>query len=367
MHHPCSQRLRLTRLALPSILFALALCAPGMSMAQATSPFMTGATSLQTKTFGRAGGSSAPSAAAYRAGERIRDERTGRTYDHTDRQDVMHKEIVLPSRYADEDVRWARDRASLWNTAEGAESRKNARVAREYLVALPVELTPEQRRGLAREFSQELADRYGFAVDLSVHAPRDFPGSDPRDFHAHLLATTREVSITGFAAKTTLELNDAHRRKLGLGPAINELLYVRERWASVTNEALRHAQVAARVDHRTLAAQGIGGEPGLHIPRVAFEMERHGYRSVIAERLREEHELRLQARLERAAVQPVVDHANERTNGNAIRPLTLEEIRRQARENWMRMRQESVNGPVIGGNEQTANSADRGLHDDLAR
>jgi len=123
---------------------------------------------LNLKTFGRSGGSSAPSAAAYRAGERIKDERTGRTYDHSSRQDVMHKEIVLPSRYGDADMGWASDRANLWNAAEEAESRKNARVAREYLVALPAELSPEQRLGLAREFSQELSDRYRFAVDLTI-------------------------------------------------------------------------------------------------------------------------------------------------------------------------------------------------------
>ena len=76
---------------------------------------------LNIKTFGRSGGSSAVSAAAYRSGERIRDERAGKTYDHSERQDVMHKEIVLPSRFADEDMAWARDRASLWNAAESAE------------------------------------------------------------------------------------------------------------------------------------------------------------------------------------------------------------------------------------------------------
>src|ERR1700690_1484226 len=366
MHHRCPPALRLTHAALPSMLFVAALCVPGLSMAQSASPFMTGATALQTKTFGRSGGSSAPSAAAYRAGERIRDERTGRTYDHTDRRDVMHKEIVLPSRYSDEAMAWARDRASLWNAAEEAESRKNARVAREYLVALPVELTPEQRRGLVRDFSQELSDRYGFAVDLTIHAPRDFPGSDPRNFHAHLLATTREVTTTGLASKTTLEFSDARRQELGLGPAINELLYVRERWASVTNEAFRNAHIEAQVDHRTLEAQGIDREPGPHIPRVAYELERRGHRSVLAERLREEHEMRVQARRERAPAQPIADLAAERTDGSAMRPLTLEEIRRQARENWLKMRQESAKNSVIDGTEQVATGADRGLDDDLA-
>src|ERR1700722_2390461 len=199
---------------------------------------------LNMKTFGRAGGSSAASAAAYRAGERIRDERTGKTYDHSERQDVMHKEIVLPSRFSDEEMAWARDRASLWNAAEGAETRKNARAAREDLVALPVELSPQQRIGLVRGFSQELSDRYGFAVDFAIHAPRDFPDSDPRNFHAHLLATTREVTLAGLGAKTTMEMNDGHRRELGLEPAINELFHVRARWATVTNEELKAAELA---------------------------------------------------------------------------------------------------------------------------
>src|SRR5271154_2393805 len=163
---------------------------------------------LNMKTFGRANGSSAASAVAYRAGERIQDVRTGKTYDHSERQDVMHKEIVLPGKFADDEMAWARDRSSLWNAAENAETSKNARVAREYLVALPVELSAPQRTGLVRRFSRELSDRYGFAVDFAIHAPRDFPDSDPRNFHAHVLTTTREVAIGGLGAKTTLDMND---------------------------------------------------------------------------------------------------------------------------------------------------------------
>jgi ATP-dependent exoDNAse (exonuclease V) alpha subunit len=186
---------------------------------------------LNMKTFGRSDGGSAPSAAAYRSGERIRDERTGRTYDHTDRQDVMHKEILLPPRFAGADMSWATDRSTLWNAAEAAESRKNARVAREYLIAVPEELSHPQRVDVVRGFAQELAERYGFAVDVAVHAPRNFQGSDPRNFHAHLLTTTREVSPEGLGRKTTLDLNDENRRMLGLGPAVRELLHVRRRWA----------------------------------------------------------------------------------------------------------------------------------------
>jgi ATP-dependent exoDNAse (exonuclease V) alpha subunit len=176
---------------------------------------------LNMKTFGRANGSSAASAVAYRAGERIRDERTGKTYDHSERQDVMHKEIVLPSKFAADEMAWARDRARLWNAAENSETRKNARVAREYLVALPVELSPPQRLKLVRGFSQELSDRYGFAVDFTIHAPRDFPGSDPRT----------------------------------APPA---------------------AHPAARIAQRSLDAQGSHREPLPPIPPAPFDMERHG-------------------------------------------------------------------------------------------
>jgi len=283
---------------------------------------------LNLKTFGRANGSSAVSAAAYRAGERIRDERSGKTHDHSDRQDVMHKEIILPSQFAADEMSWAKDRANLWNTAECVEMRANARVAREYLVALPVELSPAQRIGLVKGFSQALADRYRFAVDCAIHAPRDFPGSDPRNFHAHLLATTREVTTQGLGAKTTLEWNDGNRREAGLGPAIEELLHVRARWAAVTNEVLQEAHIAARIDHRTLRAQGIDREPRPQIPRAAFEMERHGYRSVVAERMREEHEATIEARLQRSAARDAL----------LAKPQSLEEVRRQARESWLQMR-----------------------------
>ena len=300
---------------------------------------------LYMKSLGRANGSSAAGAAAYRAGERIRDERSGKIYDHSDRQDVMHKEIILPNRFAGDDVAWARDRASLWNTAESAENRKNARVARECLVALPVELSPEQRIGLVRGFSQELSERYRFAVDATIHAPRDYAGSDPRNYHAHLLATTREVGLEGLGAKTTLEMNDRDRRILGLGPTINELFHVRQRWAAATNEALREAHIAAHVDHRSLEAQGIDREPRPRIPQAAFELERLGLHSVVAERMREEHQARVAAR-----------QAKE----FAAEPRNLEDIRRKAREDWLRLRQREAEAAPSG-------SKDRGHEDDLTR
>jgi ATP-dependent exoDNAse (exonuclease V) alpha subunit len=277
----------------------------------------------------------------------------------------MHKEIILPAQFADAPMDWARDRANLWNSVELGEARKNARVAREYLVVLPFELTPRQRLDLARGFSQELSDRYRFAVDLAIHAPRDFPGSDPRNFHAHLLATTREVGAEGLGARTALELGDDRRAARGLGPAIYELLWVRERWANVTNAAFRDANIEARVDHRSLEAQGIEREPILHIPRIPYELERRGYRSFVAERVRAEHQARVQSRLERsiaqeAAKEPTVGSAAVQPSKAAARVQSLDEIRREARETWRQMRGETA-GSSAG--------EDRGLNrdDDLAR
>ncbi len=313
---------------------------------------------LNIKTFGRAGNSSAVSAAAYRAGERIHDERTGRTYDHSARRDVMHKEIILPSQFADGDASWARDRASLWNAAEHAETRKNARVAREYLVALPVELDPGQQVSLTRGFARELSDRYGFAMDVAIHAPRDYLGSDPRNFHAHLLATTREIEPRGLGGKTSMEWNDAKRSAAGLKAGINEFFHVRHRWAEVANEALQQAQVQERIDARTLRAQGIDREPYPYIPRAAFEMERHGYRSFQAERLREEYQARVAAR-ERERQRDAALQRPASAQANAA-PQSLEEIRREARESWLRMREgraESARGLA----------PDHGRDEDLSR
>jgi ATP-dependent exoDNAse (exonuclease V) alpha subunit len=271
---------------------------------------------LNLKNFSRSNGSNGPSAAAYRAGERIRDERSGRIYDHSSRQDVLYKEIILPSRFDGTTIDWARDRATLWNAAEAAEKRKNSRVAREYTVALPAELDADQRLVLVRGFAQELSDLYRFAVDVAVHAPRNYPGSDPRNFHAHLLATTREITPEGLAAKTTLELNDAARRRLGLSPAVHELIHVRERWATVTNQALHDAHQTARVDHRTLRAQGIDRDPIQWRPRLSYDLQQ------------------LEARESAGDPKQEAAQAPRRTPD-------LEEMRRQAREKWLRNQQES--------------------------
>ena len=111
---------------------------------------------LSMKPIARSGGRSAVASAAYRASQKLTNERDGLAHDFTRRGGVEHVEIVIPK---NSKADWALDRSTLWNMAEAAEKRKDARVAREIEVALPHELTAAQRLELTREFSQGLADR----------------------------------------------------------------------------------------------------------------------------------------------------------------------------------------------------------------
>ncbi|HUW80692.1 MAG TPA: MobQ family relaxase [Acidocella sp.] len=177
---------------------------------------------LAMKPIARSGGRSAVAAAAYRAAQKLTNERDGLTHDFTRRQGVEHVEIVVPK---DSNADWALDRSTLWNMAEAAETRKDARVAREIEVALPHELTAEQRLVLTREFAQGLSDRYGIAVDFALHNPHG--ATDVRNHHAHLLLTTRKVEANGLGEKSDLELENKKLIALGLPTSHDQLRDIR--------------------------------------------------------------------------------------------------------------------------------------------
>jgi hypothetical protein len=282
---------------------------------------------LEIQSLGRSSGRSATNAAAYRAGERIHDERSGKTYDHTRRTDVLDKEIILPSTFKGSDPTWTRDRATLWNTAEAAEKRNNSRVAREYQVSLPSELSDGQRRELTRTFSRDLADRYNVAVDMTIHAPRE--GGDPRAYHAHLLTTTREVTAQGLGAKSSMELGNAAREQRGLLTGSDEYKAVRAHWAELVNEALRAAHIDARVDHRSLAAQGIDREPGPSIPHRFMAMERQGIRTTVGEQIRDNYRRRVESHAARTA------QAAEQAHRDSRKGMSTDQIRREAVQAWL--------------------------------
>ena len=225
-----------------------------------------------TKPIARGAGRSAVAAAAYRAGVALVDARTGLVHDYTRKGGVELTEILTPDGLGVE-------RNALWNAAELAEQRKDARTAREWIVALPAELDAGQRCDLARDFAQALVARYGVAADLAIHAP-DREG-DHRNHHAHLLTTTRQFSRAPdgglvLGAKAHIELSDKARRERGLGAAADEVKAVRELWEHTANAALERAGVEARIDARSLQAQGIDQEATQHLGPAASEMERRG-------------------------------------------------------------------------------------------
>jgi len=223
-----------------------------------------------TKPISRSAGRSSVAAAAYRSGSELVDQRTGLVHDYTRRHGVVSTEIILADGSSAE-------RNALWNAAEVAENRKDARTGREWIVALPAELDEAQRQELAIGFGIELATRYGVAVDLAIHLP-DREG-DNRNHHAHVLTTTREVSRDAggqlvLGEKSSIELSDTKRRALGLGSGADEVKAIRQLWERMANGALEQAGSTARIDSRSLKAQGQDREATTHLGPVASDMER---------------------------------------------------------------------------------------------
>lgn len=228
---------------------------------------------MSVKAVSRSAGRSSTGAAAYRSGEKIMDERTGEIHDYTRKGGVEFSEIVMPS-----GATWEPSRSELWNAAELAEKRKDACVAREHEIALPKELSAEQRTELAQQYAQDLADRHGCAVDVAIHSPHKDKGGDANDnYHAHLLCTTREVDGQGLGQK-------CQREKAGQNRAA-DLELERSTWAGLQNTALEKTGHSERVDHRSLEAQGIDREPTAHKGPAVTEMERRGIQTEVSKRL----------------------------------------------------------------------------------
>jgi len=144
---------------------------------------------FSAKTISRAAGSSALAAAAYRAAERLHDDRLGRTHDFTNKAGVVHSEVMLPE---GANAAWA-DRERLWNDVEAAEVRKDGQLAREIEFALPREMTQAQAIELARDFVRsEFVDR-GMIADLNVHW--DIGADGEAKPHAHVMLTMREIIV----------------------------------------------------------------------------------------------------------------------------------------------------------------------------
>lgn len=216
----------------------------------------------------RSAGRNAVAAAAYRAGAELVDQRSGVVHDYRRKLGVVHVELMAPEGITLDSPE------ALWNAAEAAETNKRGRPAREVLIALPCELDADQRLALAREMTADLVERYGVAAQLAVHAPDR--GGDQRNHHAHILLTTRRWNHDGLGAKSQLEWSNTQLKAAGLPKASDELKAMRARYAAMQNAALERASVAARVDHRSLADQGIDRVPQVHVGNYGTQMIRRG-------------------------------------------------------------------------------------------
>jgi len=225
---------------------------------------------FSVKVISRAAGSSALAAAAYRSASRLHDQRLDRHHDFSNKAGVVHSEVMLPDGAPEE---W-RDREQLWNAVEAVEIRKDAQLAREVEFAIPRELSQVEGIALAREFVQREFVDQGMVADLNVHWDIGADG-EPKP-HVHVMLGLREVTQEGFGAK----VRDWNSTQL--------LSHWREAWADHVNERLAELDIDARVDHRSLEAQGIDLEPQHKIGPAASRMVEQGQAS---ERLDEHHEI----------------------------------------------------------------------------
>lgn len=261
----------------------------------------------------RSDGRSIVACAAYRAGEKLECDTYGKTQDYTRKTGIEYKQIFAPVGASPDLL----DRQTLWNQVEQSELKKDgsikqeARLAKEVEVALPHELDKAQRQALVTELCQSLVKSYGVAVDAAIHAPHVHGGSDHRNFHAHILMTTRTATPQGLGKKVR-EL-DRH----------STLKKIREEVADLTNRHLAAAGLDLAVDHRSHKDRGLDIEPTFKEGLEATHAKRRGEELEIVKRNDEIKKRNKKAeRLDMSIIE----------TSNRVEQLTLEQQQQQQLE-----------------------------------
>jgi ATP-dependent exoDNAse (exonuclease V) alpha subunit len=198
---------------------------------------------LKAQIISRRDGGNAVAAAAYRSASRLTDEASGIIHDFRRKRGVAHTEIMGPPNAPE----WIYDRHTLWNTIESIERRRDAQLARELEIALPVELSLDDHIELIHRYVRCEFVAAGMIVDIAVH--RD----NIDDPHTHLMLSTRGITAQGFGPKE---------------PAWSEtesLVGWRRDWADLVNAFLAKIGVERFVDYRSLEVQGIARSPARRI------------------------------------------------------------------------------------------------------
>ncbi len=284
---------------------------------------------LEAKVVSRGTGRSACAASAYLSCSAIYNDYDGVQHDYTRKQGLVWQQVFLPE-YAP--TEW-QDRAILWNAVEETEKTKDSRLAREFVVALPIELGKDEWQTLVSEFIREQFVSDGMCADCAIH---DTDGHNP---HAHILLTVRPLdehgqwqyktekeylcvrdgeergfTASGFKAAQAdgwekqylyyvdkkkkeylppseaevrgLERADKHPKstKFGRQNPITErwnsdeqLVLWRSAWADTVNRVLERSGIEERIDHRSHAERGLDEQPTVHEGVEARAMERKGF------------------------------------------------------------------------------------------
>lgn len=229
-----------------------------------------------TKPISRSTGRSATASSAYRSAQKIIDKKTGVIHDYTKKQGVIYTEIISPKNINIDEV----SREDLWNMAEQSEKRKDARVAREFVIALPHEISQKRQIEVAKAFSQYLSYRYEVVADLAIHEPSK--EGDDKNVHAHIMITTRKIAVdkksraVSLTEKSILELSNSKRKTLGLNTTQDDIKEIRKKWADIANSALKKEGFKVRIDHRSYENQEKEQIPTKHEGVTVTELRRKG-------------------------------------------------------------------------------------------
>ncbi len=185
----------------------------------------------------RGNGQSAVASSAYRAGTKLHDDRIGKDFDYSKKASVEFSNIYMP------DNENSIDRSSLWNYVESYEKRKDARLAREFQVGLPRELSQEQRQSAINNFVKENFTSDGYIADVNIHNPYSRNDGEEQP-HAHIMVTERKYENGDFSSK-----KDRHIQSK------EYLENIRSSWEKSLNSEFEKAGLSERVSSKSLVEQ----------------------------------------------------------------------------------------------------------------
>ncbi|MDU5712171.1 MAG: MobQ family relaxase [Lacticaseibacillus rhamnosus] len=239
-------------------------------------------------------GRSAIASSAYRSGEKLFDDKEGRHYFYA--RSVMPESFILTLKNAPE---WASDREQLWNEVEKKDRKSNSRYAKEFNVALPVELSESEQKALLTKYVQENFVDEGMVADVAIH--RDHPDNP----HAHVMLTNRPFNPDGtWGQKTKTEYildSNGNKTKTPAGNVRNRKIWLvdwdkkekitewRHNWSASVNQALEQKNIPDRISEKSFVEQGIADTPMQHEginskrhERKAFNQQVKNYRKAKA-------------------------------------------------------------------------------------